>query len=387
VVAQDAKSDDPEKAKPAEAPESSAEQATQTEPEPDPFVVPDGSPGELLEYIQGLRGERPKSSDPAAVDEFRKKLMNAVLSAADKILGQQSNDEEADSAVRYKIMALNLLQQLGDEHAGSKLEKLPGELKEAGRPQLARIAQGGVLQAKVQAVQPGDTGGLKKLVEEIGDHLRGGPCAAGEFGLAMGIAQAAEQSGNGELAAKVYREFGEILVQSDDVEVASYAEKMQGAGRRLTLVGNEMKIEGVTLDGEPFRWEDYKGKVVLVDFWATWCGPCIAEMRNIREKYELYHNLGFDVVGISVDDDLDALASFVEQYEVPWSVLADNAPKPEGAIQSMGDYYGVFGIPFLVLVGTDGKVVALNPRGGQLRSELERMLGPVEEPTEEAGGS
>ena len=74
------------------------------------------------------------------------------------------------------------------------------------------------------------------------------------------------------------------------------------------LVGQPLVLTGNTTDGAAFNWAAYRGKVVLVDFWATWCGPCRREMPNVKALYEKHKAKGFEVVGVSLDKDLDALA-------------------------------------------------------------------------------
>jgi thiol-disulfide isomerase/thioredoxin len=146
-----------------------------------------------------------------------------------------------------------------------------------------------------------------------------------------------------------------------------------------------MEIEGVTLGGEKFDWGKYQGKVLLVQFWATWCGPCRQEIANVLRYYDLYHDRGFDVIGISIDEDPEALAAYLQRNELPWVTLFDEAEKTEGSIASMQEHYGVFGVPQLILVGPDQKVVSLNVRGPRLGEELEKLLGPVEEKKPEEG--
>ncbi len=137
------------------------------------------------------------------------------------------------------------------------------------------------------------------------------------------------------------------------------------------LVGQPLELAGMTANGTPLNMEDFKGRVVLVDFWATWCGPCREEMPNILENYKKYHDDGFDVIAISVDDDMLELKSFLQKQQPPWTVVADNIP---GNRNSMGDKYGISSYPTFILLGKDGNVAAVNCRGRRLGPEVARAL-------------
>ena len=119
---------------------------------------------------------------------------------------------------------------------------------------------------------------------------------------------------------------------------------------------------------------------VVVDFWATWCGPCRAELPNVKEQYELYHDKGFEVVGISLDEDRAALEEFLTEEKLPWIQLHQNDGsgwKNENAAR-----YAIQGIPACFLIDQEGKVVSLECRGEVLPEMLAKLLGPVEKQAE-----
>ena len=142
------------------------------------------------------------------------------------------------------------------------------------------------------------------------------------------------------------------------------------------LVGKGIIIDGMTLDGQVFDWTKYDGKVVLVDFWATWCGPCLEEIPRLKTLYEKYHDKGFDVVGISVDRDLAALEKGLAKHQFPWVNLSDEKRKEAGQM-AMSGRFGISAVPRCILVGRDGKVISVEARGVVLETELQRLYGDV----------
>jgi thiol-disulfide isomerase/thioredoxin len=139
----------------------------------------------------------------------------------------------------------------------------------------------------------------------------------------------------------------------------------------LALVGKPINLAGYMIDGTPFELSHFEGKVVLIDFWATWCGPCRAEMPNILANYQQYHDAGFEVVAVSTDKDLGDLQRFLLEEQPPWTVLADHHPRNS---TSMAAAFGISGIPAFILVGKDGKVAAVHSRGKRLGQELAKLL-------------
>jgi len=144
-----------------------------------------------------------------------------------------------------------------------------------------------------------------------------------------------------------------------------------GADLYLPGVGDTMDFAFTSLRGEEIDLSEMRGQVILVDFWATWCGPCIAEMPNVVEAYEKYHDKGFEIVGISLDENEAELENFIKENDMPWPQYFDG----KGWQNELAQRFGISSIPATFLVGKDGEIVASNLRGDALDQAIEEHLG------------
>ena len=147
--------------------------------------------------------------------------------------------------------------------------------------------------------------------------------------------------------------------------LASYEKRKPGTMfHELTM--KDMEDREVKLS----QWAG-KGNYVLVDFWASWCGPCRQEMPNVIQNYERYHAKGFEVVGVSFDQKKDAWVAAVQQMGMRWPQMSDL----KGWQCAASDIYGIRSIPASVLLDPQGKIIAIDLRGNALGAKLKEIYG------------
>ncbi|MCE5267289.1 MAG: TlpA family protein disulfide reductase [Planctomycetaceae bacterium] len=353
---------------------STAQQPAPSQKQPaanqDPYVVPDGSTKDLAAYLNRIG---PLPVRDAATAEKRRQ---AVLKAADKILAGKPDPADFELAVQAKMSVLE---------DSKLLAAFADELKKNGHAQLARMvrhfrqerelhiaAQQFEMEARMGEPSAKALENVKAAVRGVLKLLQESPPQPPYARLAEVAGELAEMTDDSQFALDTYRTIAKAFAASNDPELVAFVATMQGSVRRLSLPGNPMKIEGRLLDGKPFDWSKYAGKIVLVDFWATWCRPCLYDMPTLRRYYDFYHAKGFEIIAISNDDQRADLERFVKDKKIPWPIVFDgDHPSPTIA------YYGINRYPTMFLVGKDGKVLSLNAQGPYLEEWLAKLLGPM----------
>lgn len=182
--------------------------------------------------------------------------------------------------------------------------------------------------------------------------------------LAQSLAMQLQLAGDGPAALAAYEKLtGAFFLNA---EVKDWTERRT---KRLELLGKPAPaITGQTTAGTDFDVSAWKGKAVLVDFWATNCRPCLEDLPKLRELYAEYHPLGLEMVGISFDEEEAPLLEFLERQRLPWTIVKNDKQTP--------DRFHVELIPCLVLLDREGKVVCTDVRVSNLRGALRKVLGP-----------
>lgn len=157
-------------------------------------------------------------------------------------------------------------------------------------------------------------------------------------------------------------------------ELARNCEQFQ---KRLGVNNKPLDLSAlVDTDGKPIDMESYKGKVVLVDFWASWCGPCIQEIPNIEKVYSDKNKDGFEVISINLDENREDLEAFLKSRKPLWKTYVSNSDKPEerGFQTAIAKAIGISAIPFIAIIGKDGNVAGIHVRGPKIESKVAELL-------------
>jgi thiol-disulfide isomerase/thioredoxin len=312
-----------------------------SETERDRYQIPSGGVAELLDFIkdlQALRGTIPH-------DEYETKAFSAMKVAAERIQ-EIANADDRKLAGFDEATAISLYFRVTESGDNPKI---------TGRAPLMQRERA-------------------KLVADIKTYFATSDNPSiYAFVAAEHLASYLEDAGCTKLEKEVCHDIGSSLVKSKNRKVARLGAKMEGAVRRLGLQGNPLQVSGTVSDGTKFDWTKYRAKVVLVDFWATWCKPCLEELPNVKKNFALYHNRGFEVISVNVDNDHAALEKFLAAERPPWVMLYDGAWDDN----PVTTYYGISRIPTAILVDREGNVVTTDALGTELGKQLERLIDTV----------
>lgn len=240
-------------------------------------------------------------------------------------------------------------------------------------PQLQAILND--LEANAKAWQEGQSFDFAPSAAKVAQRLNS-DFSQIELELAHDAGQLFVMAGAYGPARQVYDALAAAAEKHPDLKFSPQAAEIARTGlKKLNVVGSTPKIEGTVFGGQPLDWSKYQGKVVLIDFWATWCPHCIEEMPDVKQIYDQYHDQGFEVIGVSLDDDKKALTDFLDKKQLPWTTLFDDDPSKQGwEGAAMTKPFAIEELPTMIMIDRSGKVVSISARGDALPKLVGKLI-------------
>lgn len=204
----------------------------------------------------------------------------------------------------------------------------------------------------------------------LNEYLAKWKPASAAHRLALGGIVGAYQSINHQLYPTYAKLYVDTYKSKDNGEIPQLEYDLRRSG--TSVVGGEAPdLIGNTPENATYALSQLRGKVVLIDFWASWCGPCIREIPAVKKAYDIYHPKGFDILGVSLDRDAEAWKRAISQHQLPWHHISDL----KGWQSEHAALYSVTSIPQTLLLDRQGRIIARNLRGEQLELKLREVFG------------
>jgi peroxiredoxin len=212
---------------------------------------------------------------------------------------------------------------------------------------------------------------------------------AGEFEAALAkykdLIQGIGEADQEEFAASFSDSFASAAIAAGEIGIArqvyslllarfkdspNLRQKLQADLKRLDLVGKPAPAFATQdISGRAVRLAAYRGKYVLLDFWATWCAPCVGELPRLQAAYQAYRDTGFEIIGVSLDESKTAVADFAKARKIPWPQVHNASSSAD-----LVELFGINSIPATYLIDPEGTIIRIDLRGKTLDDTLGQLL-------------
>jgi thiol-disulfide isomerase/thioredoxin len=349
--------------------------------------IPDGDAETLLKFIKDLAQEEPEGSG-AELDAEIVKALNTMLVASQRLLDANPDEDQFAQAHFYRLKALNGLRFMKQPHGAANYEAAVTAAMNDPNQEIVRLGWQEFLDEKIALW---DTLSVKRkaaFTEQVLTKVKTDKPTEFDVRIVGNLVGELERVDEGYVKMLLDETLPGFKKSDDpDVQETLKAARLEGVARRLELPGNEIKVFGTLLTGGEIDWKSYRGKVVLLDFGASWCPECVREAPNVADMYASYKDKGFDVVAVSLDRTPEAAEMYAAQTKADWATLFPEKKEDRFWNHPLARYYGIGSAPTVILIDREGKVVHMNARGKILRELLRQMLGePSAEPARPAVG-
>lgn len=330
-----------------------------------PYLAPEGyTTLELIDFLFDMQ-------DKTVSIRRRKGFTAAVVDAAERVMKADASEKLKTIAALTKFQVLHEKACLDDQDADQQLVAFIEEMKEDSREKVAAEVKFLALERQAIDSDKIELDEIPQLLEQLQTFFAEQTLSERHMRIASSTVHAINRIEDGDQREEYFAKFGKLFTKSKHRALASYGKKISrkpNSPGGSDLVGKPLELAGTTALGAEFDWKSYRGKVVLVDFWATWCGPCRREMPHVKALYQELKDKGFEVVGVSLDEDQDALADYLKENAIPWTNLAGEET------QGLASKYGVRGIPTMMLIDQDGNILGVSHNVAALAPKAKELL-------------
>lgn len=302
--------------------------------------------------------------------KFKVVLLLVIALAAAAVAAAGERDQEAENefkrimdelSAKRRTLPMTQLIDLGERLLLDFVEKYPGTEAEGS----ARITLGQIYYGSKR---------FGECVKQIESYFGAGYTGRGrEDSVARQVLGSAYIAvGRFDDAEKAFSAIAAAGSGADDktrVMAAQMLERMSIL-KRLVIGGKAIDFTAEATDGRELSLEQYRGKVVLLDFWATWCAPCRQEMPNVKKVYSDYNGKGFDIIGISMDQSREQFETYISEQDIKWRQVFDG----KGWMAELGQKYAVSSIPATFLIDRNGVIRYKDLRGDALEDAVKELV-------------